>query len=155
MQHGHKTKCRLRTCAQNRPPNHRNNKPRTIVAKFSRYKDRETVRKSARNLRGSNIGIHEQYSRETNEKRNVLYPEFKKARSNNRYAKLVHDYLIIDSEKFKVDNQGRIYKDPEYHRPPPPPPSRGNNHHFGNQRMDTTHPPGEHGSLNRMDPRYR
>ena len=95
-------------------------RPRTIVAKFSRFKDREMIRTNARFLKGTNIGIHEQFSKETNDKRKVLYPKFKCARENNQYAKLILDYLIIDNQKFIVNSKGSIERDPSYSKPPPP-----------------------------------
>ena len=130
------------------PPRH--NKHRTIVAKFSRFKDRETVRRNAKNLKGTTIGIQEQYNKETNDKRSVLYPEYRAARNNNKYAKMVHDYLIVDDEKFRVDQFGKIYKDNDYRPPPPranyqhrPPLPHASNQHRnrGDQDMNTGRPP--------------
>ena len=47
------------------------NRPRTILAKFSRFKDREMVRKNANKLKGTRIGIHEQFGKETNDRRKI------------------------------------------------------------------------------------
>ncbi|GFS19897.1 RING finger protein 40 [Elysia marginata] len=78
-----------------------NGRPRTIVARFSRFKDKEAVRISAPKLRGTNIGVHEQFGREVNEKRRILYPRHKQAREEKKFARLVYDYLIIDNAKYK------------------------------------------------------
>ena len=94
-------------------------RPRTIVAKFSRFKDRELFRTNAKNLKGTKIGIHEQYSRGINDKRKVLYEKFKEARENNQYARMVLDYLIIDNHKYTVNSDGIIIRDKTYSRPPP------------------------------------
>ena len=45
---------------------------RPIVAKFTYYPDREKVRKAAKNLKGTEFGISEQYPREIMEKRKQL-----------------------------------------------------------------------------------
>ncbi len=102
-----------------RQNNERGNKPRPIVAKFASYKQREFVRSRANRLKGTRIGINEQFSREVNNKRRVLYPELKKARQQNKYARLQYDYLIVEDEKFKVDDSGRVFKDTSYHGAPP------------------------------------
>ena len=39
-------------------------KPRTIVAKFTFFKDREKVRKASRRLKGTKFGMHEQFPKE-------------------------------------------------------------------------------------------
>ena len=114
-------------------------RPRTIVAKFSRFKDREMIRTNARFLKGTNIGIHEQFSKETNDKRKVLYPKFKRARENNQYAKLILDYLIVDNQKFIVNTKGSIERDTTYNKPPPPR-SKANNNQATYDRSDRNNP---------------
>ncbi len=95
-------------------------KPRPIVAKFTRYKQRELVRSRGHTLKGTKFGVFEQYSKGVNEKRRILYPKMMAAREKNCYAKLQYDSLIINNERFKVNNSGQVYKDPTYNRPPPP-----------------------------------
>ena len=112
----------------------RNSRPRAIVAKFSRFKDREMVRNNANKLKGTPIGIQEQFGKEVNDKRRKLFPKFKQARDNKQYARLVYDYLIIDNTKFKVDENGEIFKDTTYNRDPPQPPRR--NHHETTQATE-------------------
>ena len=97
-----------------------NRRPRAVVAKFTYYKDREMVRKTSNRLKGTRIGVHEQFGQETAEKRRKLMPKMKEAREKGQYAQLVADTLIIDNEKFRVDAKGNIVKDLLYDRPPPP-----------------------------------
>ena len=101
------------------PPNRDATRPRTIVAKFSSHKARELVRKNSKNLKGTKIGVHEQYSRDTNEKRKKLMTKFREARGKNKYSVLQQDFLIVEDAKFRVDTDGSIFKDPHYNRPPP------------------------------------
>ena len=49
------------------------NKTRPIVVKFNFHQDKENVRKQAKQLKGTNIGISEQFPREVNEKRKILF----------------------------------------------------------------------------------
>ena len=55
-------------------------KPRPIVAKFLRYQDKEYIRKSAYLLKGTKIGIAEQFPKEIAEARKKLYPVMKKSK---------------------------------------------------------------------------
>ncbi|CAB3985374.1 Hypothetical predicted protein, partial [Paramuricea clavata] len=56
-------------------------KPRPIVVKFNYFQDREQVRQNARKLKGSRIGISEQFPEEIEKIRQTLYPEMKKAKA--------------------------------------------------------------------------
>lgn len=131
-------------------------RPRALVAKFSRFKDREMIRTNAKNLKGTNIGIHEQFSKEINDKRKILYPKFKRARENNQFAKLILDYLIVDNQKFIVTAEGNIQRDLSYNKPPPTRVYRDNNSQprFGRTSHGnpftghlTTHAPNHNGAF--------
>lgn len=84
-------------------------KPRPIVAKFAKYKQRELVRKSAPViLRGNRkYGINKQYPKEINDKRKELYPCYKTAKQNKQKASLIYDKFCIDGKLFipKVGNR--------------------------------------------------
>ena len=114
-------------------------RPRAIVAKFSHFKDRETVRKNSNRLKGTKIGIHEQFGQETIDKRRVLMPRFKAARDQGQYSQLVVDSLIIENERYRVDASGQVVRDLTYDRPPPPRKGPNLNHHEqynGSQQVD-------------------
>ena len=96
------------------------NKPNTIVAAFSSYKTKEEIRKNANKLKGTKIGINEQYGKATNNKRKLLFPKYHDARKNGHYAKIVKDYLIINDRKYYVNQRNEVVQDTRYNRPPPP-----------------------------------
>ncbi|XP_060066157.1 uncharacterized protein LOC132546457 [Ylistrum balloti] len=54
-----------------------NDRPRPIVAAFLFQKDLELVRDSGRLLRGTSYGINEQFPKEVEERRKILYPALK------------------------------------------------------------------------------
>ena len=56
----------------------RTDKPRPIVVKFNYHQDKEHIRFNAKKLKGTRIGISEQYPEEIAKVRQSLYPEFKK-----------------------------------------------------------------------------
>jgi hypothetical protein len=66
-------------------------KPRPIVVKFNYRQDREFVRLNARKLRGTRIGISEQFPEEIENIRKTLCPELKKAKLEGKRAKIVRD----------------------------------------------------------------
>ena len=78
-------------------------KPRPIVARFERYRDREVIRSAAKDLNAKENGynIREQFPPEMEEKRKKLYPVMRKALQNpkNRVF-LVRDKLIINGEQY-------------------------------------------------------
>ena len=75
-------------------------KPRPIVVKFNFHQDREHVRLNAKKLKGTNIGVSEQFPEEIERIRKTLYPELKKAKSEGKRAKIVRDKLIIEGRVF-------------------------------------------------------
>ncbi|KAJ8298562.1 hypothetical protein KUTeg_022622 [Tegillarca granosa] len=80
-------------------------RPRPIVARFSRFKQRETIRKKARELKGTGYGIYEQYPHEIEKARKEL--------AWNNKAVLIKDKLYINNKLYvfpelKEDGNGEI-----------------------------------------------
>ena len=88
-----------KTATQNQTPL---NRPNTVIARFSHYQDKEFVPSFYKNLKGTDIGISDDFPREDIHK--ALYPVLKKARRNQQRAHFNFDKLIID---------GRIYRGKE------------------------------------------
>lgn len=83
-------------------------RPRVIIAKFSNFKDRERVRKSAPSkLKGTTYGVNEQFPKQIEDRRKKLYPVLKKARQQNKKAVLVKDKLYIENELFTFDKPSK------------------------------------------------
>lgn len=80
---------------------HRNGKfqedgrPRPIVTKLLRYKDKEVIMQRAKYLKGSNIFINEDFSEAVRQKRKDLLPEMRAARERGNVAFLRFDRLIV------------------------------------------------------------
>ena len=81
--------------------------PRPIVAKFTYYKDKETVRQAApKTLIGSSYSVNEQFPQEIENRRKLLYPVAKRARQNpNNKVRLVRDKLYINGAQYIPDEQ--------------------------------------------------
>ncbi len=78
-----------------------NRKPRAIVVKFNYFQGREHIRVNARKLRGTRIGIAEQFPEEIEKIRQTLYPEMKKAKAQGHRVRMVRDRLYINNVEFK------------------------------------------------------
>ena len=83
-------------------------RPRTIVAKFTYFKDRERVRKSANRLRGTNYGIREQYPEEVEQRRKPLYPILRQARQEKKKAVLIKDKLFVEGKEVSAGSNPRV-----------------------------------------------
>ena len=71
-------------------------KCRSIVSKFSSYKQREVVRVTGPNLAGKHFGISEQIPKEWQDRRKALLPAFKDAKKQGKRARFVGDKLLVE-----------------------------------------------------------
>ena len=76
-------------------------KPRTVVAKFLNFQDRNNILKNSRKLKGTNIFINEDLCESSNAIRREKLPELKKARSEGKVAFFSHTKLIIREKRFE------------------------------------------------------
>ncbi|MES9883147.1 MAG: hypothetical protein ABW185_19960, partial [Sedimenticola sp.] len=98
-------------------------RPRPIVAKFTRFKDRETVRVASMGITDRKYSVREQFPMEIEHKRKILYPVLRIAKNDPtvREVNLVRDKLYIDGKQYHP----RQAND----RPPNiPPPAYNHNH---------------------------
>ena len=75
-------------------------KPRAIVVKFNFYQNRELVRRNAKKLKGTKIGISEQFPEEIEKIGQTLYPKMRKAKAQGHQVRLVQDKLFINNIRF-------------------------------------------------------
>ena len=82
-------------------------RPRPIIAKFEKFKDREFVRsKAPQTLRNKNFGVREQFPKVIEDQRKLLYPEAKKARQNDKNkVRLVRDKLFVNNSEVVVEQK--------------------------------------------------
>ncbi|KAK3892147.1 hypothetical protein Pcinc_003983 [Petrolisthes cinctipes] len=76
-------------------------KPRTIVARFSRYCDRETAMRNARKLKGTNIFLDDDLCPASQAIKNAQMPQLKQAKAQGKVAFFRHTKLII-RERYNV-----------------------------------------------------
>ena len=104
-----------------RKPHNTNARPRNIVAKFSRFKDRELVRRQAPlTLKGSNFYVQEQFPPEVEQRRKSLYPVMREARRRKDRVKLVRDRLFINGIEYFVEPPEGSDHEPAHRTPVSP-----------------------------------
>ena len=79
----------------------RSKNTRPVIAKFSFYQDKEFVWSKVKNLKGTKIGISNDYPKEIEEIHTKLYPVLKKAKQEKQSAFFKVDKLIINGQVFK------------------------------------------------------
>jgi hypothetical protein len=77
-------------------------KPRPIIVKFNKYKDKIKILDQSKKLKGSRIGISEDYTERVREIRAKLKEFLVIARSEGRYAVLRFDKLVIDGRYYTL-----------------------------------------------------
>ena len=76
-------------------------RPRPVIAKFSFYQDKEYIWSFVRNLKGSGIGISNDFPKEIDEIHEKLYPILKKAKQERQSAYFKVDKLIINGQVYR------------------------------------------------------
>jgi len=78
-----------------------NKSPRPIIAKLEHYKHKELIKSKGKELKGTNYGLNDQFPREINNRRKILYPIMKQHRQNNKRANIIVDKLYIDGQLYR------------------------------------------------------
>ena len=71
------------------------NRPRTIILKLLRYKDKQLILQNSKKLKDTGIYIYEDFSDETNRIRKDLKEQMKQERDKGKYCVINYDRLII------------------------------------------------------------
>ncbi|KAJ8390585.1 hypothetical protein AAFF_G00101910 [Aldrovandia affinis] len=77
------------------PSGYSGKRPRPIVIKFLRYKDKMAVLSKAKDLKGTNIYVNDDYTEAVKQKRRELIPAMKAARERGDIAYIRFDRLIV------------------------------------------------------------
>jgi ribA/ribD-fused uncharacterized protein len=86
-------------------------KPRTVIIKFQWFGDRMQVWKARKELKGSNVYLNEDFPKEIQEKRSILWPILQKARQKGMLAFLNVDTLTIDGKRYTSNDLGKLPTD--------------------------------------------
>lgn len=78
---------------------------RPIMAKFVLFKEREKVRKAAPSIPdGKPFGIDEQFPKEINDRRKLLYPHYKQAKRFGKIAVMIADKLFVNGTQIPLSS---------------------------------------------------
>lgn len=86
---------------------HRIGKPgnqRPVIIFFQDFNEKEQVLMNANKLKGTEVSIQNDYSKETLRKRKLLWESAKNEKLQGKKVALVHDKLRVDKEKFVWDD---------------------------------------------------
>ena len=83
---------------------YKRDKKRPIVARFLRYKDKESVKKVSYRLKGSTLGVSDQFPREVTERRAKLRPIEKEEKNRGQPAFFAMDKLYTTGWCHYVEN---------------------------------------------------
>ena len=78
-------------------------RPRTIVLRLANFKDKSIILKSVNKLKGSDVYINEDFSRETTELMKKLWDEVKQLRSKGKFVYLNYRSVINRGQGKKFD----------------------------------------------------
>ena len=76
--------------------NKEKSKKKTIVAKFASFKDKHKILSETRKLKGTNININEDYSKETLEIKKEKWKTVKELTKSGTYAILDYDKIVTN-----------------------------------------------------------
>ena len=79
-------------------------RPRSIVAKFLRFKDREVVRQARSKLKGTGYFVNEEFPKEIADRRKDLLPKMRQAIRDGKRAWISYDTLYIDGRPIRPES---------------------------------------------------
>ncbi len=77
-------------------------KTRAIIVKLHWYADRLTVWKAKRNLKGTKVFVNQDFPKEIQERRKILWPIMMKAKEAKKDAFLNVNTLMVDNKAYNV-----------------------------------------------------
>ena len=89
------------------------NESRDIIIRFTRFQDRQLVWNNRKLFQGTNFYMKEDFPPEIDRRRAQLFPVLKAARNQNKKAMMIADKLIINGQKYTMDNIDNL--PPELH----------------------------------------
>ena len=115
----------------------RGNKPRPVVALFSSWKEKEAVKKKARELKNSSIFTTEDYSYRVRSIRRKLMDFADKNKKQDSKYHLRFDKLILDSKAYKYDEMTDQVTECSRSNQRQPSEERDSQNHRGRRGRDT------------------
>lgn len=80
-----------------------NSRPRPVILKFYDYKEKEKVFQNCAKLKGSGISVGDDYSKETLDKRRLLWKSALKEKEQGSRVRLNRDRLTVDNNVYVWD----------------------------------------------------
>ena len=79
------------------------NRPRTVICRITKFKDKQKILKNAKYLKGSGIYVYEDFCKETMELRKTLWDQVLEYQRQNKFAYLNYRSIVVrDQENDRV-----------------------------------------------------
>eukprot|EP00745_Piridium_sociabile_P010281 TRINITY_DN17167_c0_g1_i2.p1 TRINITY_DN17167_c0_g1~~TRINITY_DN17167_c0_g1_i2.p1 ORF type:complete len:326 (-),score=71.93 TRINITY_DN17167_c0_g1_i2:584-1561(-) len=79
-----------------------------VIACCTFYRQKVTILKQKKKLKGSDVFIGEDFSKGVRDIRRRLAPHLKKARQDGKRATMIFNHLLIDGQKYSVDSRENL-----------------------------------------------
>ena len=88
----------------------KDNNNRPILVRFITERAKKMVLSKAKNLKGKDIWINEDYTTKIQHERKLLVPKLKEMREKGYKAYIKYNQLIVDDKVYQTDENDKVYK---------------------------------------------
>ena len=83
--------------------NERNSRPRTIICRLLRFKDKQRIIQSLKKLKNTGIFIYEDFCKDTMDLRKQLWEKVLEHRANNKISYLNYRSIVVRNQRNTAD----------------------------------------------------
>ena len=95
--------CRMKKSGKDRLNNERNLRPRTIICRLLRFKDKQRIIQSSKKLKNTGIFIYEDFCKDTMDLRKQLWEKVLEHRANNKISYLNYRSIVVRNQRNTAD----------------------------------------------------
>ena len=92
-------KLKLNAATEDQSNNERRSRPRRIVCKLLRFKDKQKIIQKSKKLKNTGIFVYEDFCKDTMDLRKQLWEEVSEHRANNKIAYLNYRSVIVRNHR--------------------------------------------------------
>ena len=94
---------RMKKSGKDRSNNERNSRPRTIICRLLRFKDKQRIIQSSKKLKNTGIFIYEDFCKDTMDLRKQLWEKVLEHRANNKISYLNYRSIVVRNQRNTAD----------------------------------------------------
>ena len=93
----------MKKSGKDRLNNERNLRPRTIICRLLRFKDKQRIIQSSKKLKNTGIFIYEDFCKDTMDLRKQLWEKVLEHRANNKISYLNYRSIVVRNQRNTAD----------------------------------------------------